>query len=107
MARLPYFAVHLVCLTVPWAGITWFGVALCLLTYLLRIIALSVCYHRYFAHRSFKTSRPIQFLLAVAGGFVMQRGPLWWADTHRRHHRHADTREDIHSPMYHGFWYAH
>jgi len=99
--------VHLACLTAVWTGVTWSAVGLCLLSYLLRIVALSICYHRYFAHRSFKTARATQFLLAVAGSCAMERGPLWWADTHRRHHRHADTPEDIHSPRYHGFWYAH
>jgi len=37
----------------------------------------------------------------------MQKGPLWWAATHRLHHRHADHPGDSHSPVQRGFWYAH
>jgi len=37
----------------------------------------------------------------------VQRGPLWWAAHHRKHHRHADTEVDVHSPRIHGFWWSH
>ena len=36
-------------------------------------------YHRYFAHRSYKTGRVFQFILAFGGSMAMQKGPLWWA----------------------------
>lgn len=83
------------------------GLLLFAVTYYARAIGLGAGYHRYFAHRSFKTSRPMQFALAVLGLTALQRGPLWWGETHRRHHRHADTPDDLHSPAHHGFWYAH
>ena len=66
----------------------------------------TVCYHRYFAHRSFKTSRWFQFVLALWGSTSLQRGPIWWSAVHRHHHAHSDTREDWHSPR-NGFWHAH
>jgi stearoyl-CoA desaturase (delta-9 desaturase) len=71
------------------------------------MFGLGVGYHRYFAHRAFRTSRPVQFVLALLGCLSVQRGPLWWAWTHREHHRKADTPDDIHSPRYQGFLYAH
>ena len=38
---------------------------------------------------------------------AVQRGPLWWAAHHRKHHRHSDTELDVHSPHEHGFWWSH
>ncbi len=69
--------------------------------------SVTVGYHRYFAHRAFKTSRAFQFLLAVGGCLSLQRGPLWWTATHRLHHRHSDEPGDPHSPVRTGFWHSH
>jgi stearoyl-CoA desaturase (delta-9 desaturase) len=63
-------------------------------------------YHRYFAHRSFKTHRWFQFVLALGGTTAAQKGVLWWAGHHRHHHRYSDTTEDVHSPLK-GFWWSH
>ncbi|HET8670226.1 MAG TPA: fatty acid desaturase [Candidatus Saccharimonadales bacterium] len=104
---IPYALLHVACLAVLVTGINWRGVAICLGSFYLRAFGLGVGYHRYFAHRSFKTSRIFQFFLAVLGGLAIQRGVLWWAETHRYHHRHADTADDIHSPSHKGFLYAH
>lgn len=71
------------------------------------MFAITGFYHRYFSHRSFQTSRPMQFLFAVIGASSVQRGPLWWAAHHRKHHRHSDTEHDVHSPHHHGFWWSH
>lgn len=71
-----------------------------------RGLTTTVAYHRYFAHRSFKTSRPFQFLLGCLCCANLQRGPLWWAAIHRRHHRHADDPGDPHSPIRGGFLWA-
>lgn len=83
------------------------GLAILAVTYYVRAFGLGAGYHRYFAHRSFKTSRAMQLVLALLGLTALQRGPLWWGETHRRHHRRVDTPDDIHSPRYQGFWYAH
>ncbi|WP_242058155.1 MULTISPECIES: acyl-CoA desaturase [Nostoc] len=64
-------------------------------------------YHRYFSHRTYKTTRWFQFILAVLGNSSAQLGPLWWAARHRHHHRYADTEQDIHSPVVRGFWWSH
>jgi len=82
-------------------------VALALASYVVRMFAITGGYHRYFSHRSFKTSRTFQFLLALLGTTTTQKGPLWWAAAHRRHHKYSDTPEDMHSPVQRGFWYAH
>jgi stearoyl-CoA desaturase (delta-9 desaturase) len=64
-------------------------------------------YHRYFSHKTFQTSRPVQFLAAFLGLTCTQRGPLWWAWVHRHHHKHSDEQGDFHSPAMQGFWWAH
>ena len=75
--------------------------------YLLRMFAITAFYHRYFAHRAFRTSRGMQALFATIGASSVQRGPLWWAAHHRHHHRHADTPQDPHSPGQRGFLWSH
>jgi stearoyl-CoA desaturase (delta-9 desaturase) len=46
-------------------------------------------------------------MLALLGTTATQKGPLWWASTHRIHHKYSDTERDVHSPMLRGFWYSH
>jgi stearoyl-CoA desaturase (delta-9 desaturase) len=71
------------------------------------MFAVTGFYHRYFSHRTFKTSRLAQFIFAIIGLTAIQRGPLWWAAHHRRHHRESDTDQDIHSPIARSFLWAH
>lgn len=75
--------------------------------YWARMFAITAGYHRYFSHRAFKTGRVFQFLLALLGTTATQKGPLWWAAIHRRHHRESDRPTDVHSPVQHGFWWSH
>jgi stearoyl-CoA desaturase (delta-9 desaturase) len=103
---LPFIALHLACLGVAWTGVSPVALAVAGALYALRMFAITAFYHRYFSHRSFATSRTLQFVFAVVGAASVQRGPLWWAAHHRRHHRHADTDLDLHSPR-HGFWHSH
>ncbi|MFW5733936.1 MAG: acyl-CoA desaturase [Oceanidesulfovibrio sp.] len=62
---------------------------------------------RYFCHRAYSVSRPMQFFLAFLGTSAAQRGPLWWAAHHMRHHRNPDAEGDVHSPVLRGFLWAH
>lgn len=78
-----------------------------LVLYVLRMFAITAGYHRYLSHRSFKTSRWFQFVLSFIGCMAVQKGPLWWAKTHRLHHIHSDTENDPHSPIAHSWFYAH
>jgi stearoyl-CoA desaturase (delta-9 desaturase) len=87
--------------------LSWKVAALALGGYAVRMWGVTAGYHRYFAHRSFKTSRAFQLVLAVVGCMSMQNGPIWWASVHRRHHKSSDGPNDPHSPAEHGFWYAH
>ncbi|MEZ4586870.1 MAG: acyl-CoA desaturase [Gemmatimonadales bacterium] len=104
---VPFIGMHLMCLGVLVVGWSWRLVALAVVLYAVRMFAITGFYHRYFSHRSFHTSRLGQLLFAVLGASAVQRGPLWWAAHHRKHHRHSDTAADVHSPHQHGFWWAH
>lgn len=85
----------------------WWLLGLCLAMYYLRMFGITAGFHRYFSHKSFKTSRPFQFVLAWLGTAAIQRGPIWWAAIHRHHHRYSDTPQDLHSPRQSGVWHAH
>jgi stearoyl-CoA desaturase (delta-9 desaturase) len=97
---------HLGVLGVFFCPLTPAAWALFLPILLVRGFVTTVGYHRYFSHRSFKTSRAGQFILAGMCCANMQRGPLWWAAIHRHHHRHSDTPADAHSPVKGGFLWA-
>lgn len=102
----PFLLMHVICLSVFWVGYSHTALLLCGLMYLLRLFSITAFYHRYFSHKSFKTSRLLQFVFAVIGASSTQKGPLWWAAHHRNHHRYSDTDKDEHSPL-HGFFVSH
>jgi stearoyl-CoA desaturase (delta-9 desaturase) len=104
---LPFVLLHVGCLLVIWTGVSAVALVTCAALYLLRMFAITAFYHRYFAHRAFRTSRPVQFLFALLGNTAAQRGPLWWAAHHRKHHKHSDTERDAHSPARQGLLWSH
>ena len=85
----------------------WHWVLLAVGSYYLRMFGLSAGFHRYFSHRSYKTSRVFAFVLGFIGQCSLQMGCLWWASHHRHHHRYSDQPEDVHSPTRRGFWWSH
>ncbi len=105
-ARAIYWGIHLACFAALWTGVNSTAITLFLITFWVRMWAITGGYHRYFSHRTYKTSRAFQFLLGVLGTSATQKGPLWWAGHHRAHHRHSDGPGDRHSPNK-GFWYSH
>ncbi len=102
-----FVLVHLACILPIWVGVSPIAVAVCIFMYVIRMFGLTAGYHRYFSHRSFKTSRVFQFMLALLATSAGQNGPLWWSAHHRLHHRHSDTDEDIHSPITGTIWWSH
>ncbi|MFO0959258.1 MAG: acyl-CoA desaturase [Isosphaeraceae bacterium] len=97
-------------------GFRWIDLGLLLGLYIPTLLGITVGYHRLFVHRSFETNLAVKLVLAVLGSMAVQ-GPLRnWVATHRRHHQHADTAGDPHSPHGHdggflgllrGTWHAH
>ena len=104
---LPFIGMHLACFAVIWVGWSPVAVGVAIGAYLVRMFAITGFYHRYFSHRSFKTSRTGQFIFGLLGASAVQRGPVWWAAHHRHHHAHSDKPEDTHSPLQHGFIRSH
>ncbi len=104
---VPFVIMHLMCLGVIWYGVSWPALAVCAALYAVRMFAITGFYHRYFSHRTFKTSRFCQFLFGLLGASAVQRGPLWWAAHHRKHHRFSDQKSDVHSPITNSFLWSH
>ena len=104
---LPFVFIHAGCIGVWWTGWSLTAVIVAAALYLLRMFAITGFYHRYFSHRTFRTSRLAQFIFAAWGNTAVQRGALWWASVHRHHHKHSDQKEDAHSPVVSGFWWSH
>ena len=107
MRNVPLIVMHASCLGVLWVGWSGTAVAVAAALYGIRMFAITGFYHRYFSHRTFKTSRWGQFLFALLGTCAVQRGPLWWAAHHRHHHRYSDQEKDTHSPRRYGFLWSH
>jgi stearoyl-CoA desaturase (Delta-9 desaturase) len=107
VTSLPFFAMHLICFAVFFTPLRPIDIAVCIGMYVLRMFGITAGFHRYFAHRSYETSRVFQFVLAFLGHTAAQKGVLWWAGNHRHHHRYSDMEEDIHSPLQRGFWWSH
>ncbi|MDX1623514.1 MAG: acyl-CoA desaturase [Gemmatimonadota bacterium] len=104
---IPFLLVHLATIGILWSGVTTASVLLCVGLYVGRMISITAGFHRYFSHRSFRTSRVFQFVLAFLSQTSLQKGVLWWSAKHRHHHKHSDTVHDVHSPGVHGFFFAH
>ena len=101
-----YWMIHAACLLAFVTDVGALEIGLCLGLFWVRLFGITGAYHRYFSHKTFKTSRAFQLVLAVLGCSSVQKGPLWWAAGHRRHHRYSDQEGDPHSPRA-GFWHAH
>ena len=108
LVSLPFYAVHVAAVVgVALMGFSWKGVALALALYYVRMFGVTGGYHRYFSHRTYRTSRAFQFVLAFLAQSSVQKGALWWAAHHRDHHKYSDTPKDPHSYRDYGFWYSH
>jgi len=79
-------------------------------------LGINLGFHRLFAHRSFATFRPVEWVLMILGCMAGENAPFFWVATHRVHHRHSDRDRDPHSPRIRagrrlptlrGFWHAH
>ena len=71
-------------------------------------VGLSICagYHRFFSHKSYEASRPVQLFYAIFGAMAAQNSILWWSSSHRTHHQYVDRDWDPYS-IKRGFWWAH
>ena len=106
-SEIGFGLLHLAPLLAFFTGITLFDSILCVFLYFFRMFFITGGYHRYFAHRTYKTSRWFQFVIAFFAQTSIQKGAIWWAANHRIHHKFSDTSKDPHSNNVYGFWYSH
>lgn len=106
LMKLRLIIVVLACVSAWWTPPNKELLVLAALSFYLRTFGWEGGHHRYFAHRSYKTGRIFQTILACLGASSGQRGPLWWACHHRAHHRYSDTPNDPHTPIYKSKIYA-
>src|SRR3990172_13229375 len=108
LVSVPFLGLHVAAIVgVVLVGVSWQGLLLCAVTLYSRMFGITAGYHRYFSHRTFKTSRVMQFFFALLGTLGTEKGVLWWASLHRRHHRRSDLPGDVHSAKLEGFYWAH
>ncbi len=104
----PFWGVHILAIVgIAITGVSWLALAWTVAMYVPRMFFVTGGYHRYFSHRSYKTSRWFQFVLALGATFTAQKGALWWAAHHRVHHKLSDMPGDLHSVKQSGFWWSH
>ncbi len=85
--------------------------------YLATAVGITVGFHRLLTHRSFQTSKPLEYTFAVLGSMAVQGPVISWVADHRKHHAHTDSEGDPHSPhighqgglrgVAAGLWHAH
>jgi stearoyl-CoA desaturase (delta-9 desaturase) len=79
-------------------GVNWSDVAIFTVMYLFGGVGITVGFHRYFTHGSFKAKRPLRIALAVMGSLAIEGPVIRWVSDHRRHHAFSDVEGDPHSP---------
>jgi stearoyl-CoA desaturase (delta-9 desaturase) len=84
------------------SGLSWVDVILAVVFYAISGHGITVGFHRYFTHGSFKANRPLRIALAVAGSLAIQGPVTRWVADHRRHHAYSDEEGDPHSPWRYG-----
>ncbi|GHG07547.1 MULTISPECIES: acyl-CoA desaturase [Amycolatopsis] len=97
-------------------GVSWLDLTIAGAFFVVSTLGITVGYHRYFTHGSFRAKRALRIALAIAGGLAAQGPVLVWVADHRRHHAFSDREGDPHSPwlfgtspvaLARGFWHAH
>jgi stearoyl-CoA desaturase (delta-9 desaturase) len=79
-------------------GLSWRDIVIAVAFYMVSGLGISMGFHRYFTHGSFKATRAFKIALAVAGTLAIEGPVLTWVADHRRHHKYSDREGDPHSP---------
>ncbi len=86
-------------LPIAWGGwLSWLDISLAIGLWLLTAGGITVGYHRYFTHGSFKANRSVKIILAVFGSLAIEGSLDQWVADHRKHHKFSDEVGDPHSP---------
>ena len=88
---------------VAWGGwLGWHDLVLAAVFYTIAGHGISIGFHRYFTHKSFKPNRPLKYALAIAGSLAIEGPVVRWVADHRKHHKFSDRDGDPHSPWKYG-----
>jgi stearoyl-CoA desaturase (delta-9 desaturase) len=81
-----------------WGLVSWHDAVIGLVFYVISGMGISMGFHRYFTHCSFKANQGLRIALAIAGSLAIEGPVLTWVADHRRHHKYSDKEGDPHSP---------
>jgi stearoyl-CoA desaturase (Delta-9 desaturase) len=95
---LPFVGLGLVVWQAWSHSLNWSDVAVFLIMYSLTGLGVTVGFHRYLTHRSFKTSKPVRLTLGILGSAAIEGPVIAWVADHRKHHAFSDEEGDPHSP---------
>jgi stearoyl-CoA desaturase (delta-9 desaturase) len=79
-------------------SLRWSDIAVFAIMYAATGLGITVGFHRYLTHRSFKTRRPVRIALAILGSAAIEGPVTAWVADHRKHHAFSDEDGDPHSP---------
>ena len=79
-------------------GVSWLDLGLLVVMYYIGCHGITIGFHRYFTHGSFKAKRPLRIALAIAGSLAVEGPLVRWVADHRKHHKFSDAEGDPHSP---------
>jgi stearoyl-CoA desaturase (delta-9 desaturase) len=85
-------------LAAVWGLVSWHDAVIGLIFYVVSGMGISMGYHRYFTHSSFKAKQGLRVAMGVAGSLAIEGPLLVWVADHRRHHKYSDREGDPHSP---------
>ena len=112
------FAATIAAIALLWnSAVSAADLAIAAAMYLATAVGITVGFHRLLTHRSFQTSKPVEYVFAVLGSMAVQGPVISWVADHRKHHAHTDKEGDPHSPhvghadgvrgVLAGLWHAH
>jgi stearoyl-CoA desaturase (Delta-9 desaturase) len=74
--------------------------------YILTGLGITVGFHRFATHRSFRSNPAVEVALLALGSMAVEGDVLQWVADHWAHHKHSDKPGDPHSPL-EGLFHAH
>ena len=99
---VPFLAV-IAAVPAAWGwGLSGRDIAITAVMYVVTGLGITVGYHRYFTHGSFRAGRALSVAMAVAGSLAVEGPVIRWVADHRRHHAFSDREGDPHSPWRYG-----
>ncbi|MEU5238632.1 acyl-CoA desaturase [Streptomyces lydicus] len=111
------FVALLAAVPLAWGwGVSWLDLVLMTVMYYIGCHGITIGFHRYFTHGSFKAKRPLRIALAIMGSLAVEGPLVRWVADHRKHHKFSDAEGDPHSPwrfgdtvpaLMKGLWWAH